>query len=187
VRVIAGEFGGRRLASASAKGLRPTADRVREALFSILGGDVDDARVLDLYAGTGALALEAVSRGAASAVCVERSPAALAALARNVRDLGLGERVRIERGDALAYARRLRGASDRFDVVFCDPPYADPLEPVLESVVAGGWWTRAAVVEHAASRRPAAPTGTEVDTRRYGDTALSIFRRPGDGDAGDTA
>ncbi len=176
MRVIAGEFRGRRLASARAKGLRPTADRVREALFSILGPDVDDARVLDLYAGTGALALEAVSRGAASAVCVERSASALAALERNVRDLGLADRVTIERGDALAYARRLRG-SDRFDVVFCDPPYADPLEPLLDSVVGQGWWTRAAVVEHAASRHPAAPPGTEVDTRRFGDTGVSIFRR----------
>lgn len=177
MRVIAGKFGGRRLASARAKGLRPTADRVREALFSILGPDVEDARVLDLYAGTGALALEALSRGAESAVCVERSAAALSALERNVRELGLAERVAIERGDALAYARRLRGETDRFDVVFCDPPYAEPLEPVLEAVVAGGWWTRAAVVEHAASRRPSAPRGTEVDTRRYGDTGLSIFRR----------
>ncbi len=177
MRVIAGEFGGRRLASAAAKGLRPTADRVREALFSILGSEVEDARVLDLYAGTGALALEALSRGAASAVCVERSAAALAALERNVRDLGLEERVAIERVDALAYARRLRGRTDSFDVVFCDPPYADPLEHLLESVVAEGWWTRAAVVEHAASRRPDAPPGTDVDTRRYGDTGVSIFRR----------
>jgi 16S rRNA (guanine966-N2)-methyltransferase len=177
VRVIAGEFGGRRLTSARAKELRPTADRVREALFSILGADVVDARVLDLFAGTGALALEAVSRGAASAVCVERSTAALIALERNVRELGLEERVAIERGDALAYARRLRGGSDRFDVVFCDPPYAEPLDPVLENVVAEAWWTRATVVEHASSRRPAAPSGTEVDTRRYGDTGISIFRR----------
>jgi 16S rRNA (guanine(966)-N(2))-methyltransferase RsmD len=177
MRVIAGEFRGRRLASARAKGLRPTADRVREALFSILGDDIDGARVLDLYAGTGALALEAMSRGAASAVCVERSAAALAALERNVRDLGLAERVAIERGDALAFARRLRGESDRFDVVFCDPPYADPLDPILEGVVAERWWTQAAVVEHAASRRPVAPPDTEVDTRRYGDTGVSIFRR----------
>ena len=177
MRVIAGEFGGRRLASARTKGLRPTPDRVREALFSILGRDVEDARVLDLYAGTGALALEAVSRGAESAVCVERSPAALSALERNVRELGLEERVTIERGDALAYARRLRGGSDRFDVVFCDPPYAEPLEPALEDVVGGEWWTRAAVLEHAATRRPTAPPGTEMDTRRYGDTGISIFRR----------
>ena len=177
MRVIAGEFRGRRLASARAKGLRPTAERVREALFSILGSDVDDARVLDLYAGTGALALEAVSRGAASAVCVERSAGALAALERNVRDLRLEGRVTIERGDALVYARSLRGDTDRFDVVFCDPPYVDPLEPLLESVVGQGWWTTAAVVEHASSRHPAAPQGTEVDTRRYGDTGVSIFRR----------
>jgi 16S rRNA (guanine966-N2)-methyltransferase len=177
MRVIAGEFGGRRLASARAAGLRPTADRVREALFSILGSAVEDARVLDLYAGTGALALEALSRGARSATCVERSTGALRALERNVRDLGLEERVTIERGDALAYARRQQGQEDRFDLVFCDPPYAEPLEPVLEGVVAPGWWTTAAVVEHAASRGPAAPPGLEADSRRYGDTGLTIFWR----------
>jgi 16S rRNA (guanine(966)-N(2))-methyltransferase RsmD len=175
--VIAGEFRGRRLASARTRGLRPTADRVREALFSILGPAVDGARVLDLYAGTGALALEALSRGARSATCVERSPAALAALERNVRELGLGERVTIVRGDALAFARRLRGESDRFDVVFCDPPYADPPEPVLADVAGGTWWTTAAVLEHAASRPPATPDGLSSDTRRYGDTGVTIFRR----------
>lgn len=178
MRVIAGEFGGRRLASPRAAGLRPTADRVREALFSILGGSVDDARVLDLYAGTGALALEAMSRGARSATCVERSAGALRALERNVRDLGLERRVTIERGDALAYARRLRGESDRFDLIFCDPPYADELEPILEDVVGGSWWTTAAVVEHVATRSPTTPAGLEADTRRYGDTGVTIYRRP---------
>lgn len=177
MRVIAGEFGGRRLASARAAGLRPTADRVREALFSILGGSVEDARVLDLYAGTGALALEALSRGARSAMCVERSAGALRALERNVRELGLGQRVTIERGDALAYARRLRGETDRFDLVFCDPPYADELGPILEDVVGESWWTTAAVLEHVASRLPAAPAGRHADTRRYGDTGVTIFRR----------
>lgn len=178
MRVIAGEFRGRRLASARAPGLRPTADRVREALFSILGDSVEDARVLDLYAGTGALALEALSRGARSATCVERSAGALKALERNVRDLDLADRVRIERGDALAYARGLRGQKGRFDIVFCDPPYADPLEPVLEAVVEEEWWTTAAVIEHASDRSPAAPAGREADTRRYGDTGVTIFRRP---------
>jgi 16S rRNA (guanine966-N2)-methyltransferase len=175
--VIAGEFGGRRLASARAPGLRPTADRVREALFSILGAAVDDARVLDLYAGTGALALEAISRGASSATCVERSAGALRALERNVRDLGLESRVRIERQDALSYARGLRGKRDRFDLVFCDPPYAEGLEQILEHVVEREWWTTAAVVEHAASRSPSAPAGLDADTRRYGDTGVTIFRR----------
>lgn len=177
MRVIAGEFRGRRLASARTRDLRPTADRVREALFSILGPAVDDARVLDLYAGTGALALEALSRGARSATCVERSPAALAALERNVRDLGLGDRVTIVRGDALTWARRLRGETDRFDLVFCDPPYADPPEPVLSDVAGGTWWTTAAVLEHAASRPPVVPEGLLADTRRYGDTGVTIFRR----------
>lgn len=178
MRVIAGEFGGRRLASVRSAGLRPTADRVREALFSILGDDVRGARVLDLYAGTGALALEAISRGARKATCVERSGAALDALERNVRDLGLGLRVRVQRGDALAYARRLRGGPARFDLVFCDPPYADPLDPVLRDVVGESWWTTAAVLEHAASRRPDGPAGLDADTRRYGDSAVTIFRRP---------
>ena len=176
MRVIAGEFGGRRLASTRSAGLRPTADRVREALFSILGRSVEDARVIDLYAGTGALALEAMSRGARSATCVECSGGALRALERNVRDLGLEQRVTIERGDALAYARGLRGETDRFELVFCDPPYADELEPILEDVVAGSWWTTAAVVEHASTRSPATPVGLEADTRRYGDTGVTIFR-----------
>ena len=177
MRVIAGEFGGRRLASARARGLRPTADRVREALFSILGPMVADARVLDLYAGTGALALEALSRGARSATCVERAPTALAALERNVRDLGLAERVTIVRGDALAHARRLAGETDRFDLVLCDPPYADSQEPLLSAVVGGTWWTTAVVIEHAASRPPSTPEGLLADTRRYGDTGVTIFRR----------
>ena len=178
MRVIAGEFGGRRLASVRAPGLRPTADRVREALFSILGDSVKDARVLDLYAGTGALALEAISRGARSATCVERSSGALRALERNVRDLGLQSRVRIERADALSYARGLGGETDRFDLVFCDPPYAEGPAPILEDVVGREWWNTAVVVEHAASRPPDTPAGLVADTRRYGDTGLTIFRRP---------
>jgi 16S rRNA (guanine966-N2)-methyltransferase len=177
MRVIAGEFGGRRLASVRAPGVRPTADRVREALFSILGDAVKDARVLDLYAGTGALALEAISRGAGSATCVERSGGALRALERNVRDLDLQSRVRIERADALSFARGLRGETDRFDLVFCDPPYAEGLAPILEDVVGREWWSTAVVVEHAASRPPDTPSGLVADTRRYGDTGLTIFRR----------
>jgi 16S rRNA (guanine(966)-N(2))-methyltransferase RsmD len=177
MRVIAGEFGGRRLTSVRAPGLRPTADRVREALFSILGDSVKHARVLDLYAGTGALALEAISRGARSATCVERSAGALRALERNVRDLGLQSRVRIERCDSLSFARGLRSETDRFDLVFCDPPYAEGLGPILEDVVSREWWRIAVVVEHAASRPPDTPADLLADTRRYGDTGLTIFRR----------
>jgi len=124
------------------------------------------------------MAFEAISRGARNATCVERSAAALAALERNVRDLGLEQRVKVQRGDALAYARRLRGGPARFDLVFCDPPYSDPLDPILRDVVEAEWWTTAAVVEHSASRRLDVPPGLETDTRRYGDTAVTIVRRP---------
>lgn len=175
--MIAGEFRGRRLASARTRDTRPTAERVREALFSILGADVEGARVLDLYAGTGALALEAVSRGARTATCVERGRAALAALQRNTRDLGLEDRVTIVRDDALAFVRRIADERDRFDLVFCDPPYDEPAGPIVEALGAGRWWTTAAVLEHPAGRPPEAPAGLLADTRRYGDTGVTILRR----------
>ena len=176
--MIAGQFRGRRLASARTRGTRPTADRVREALFSILGADVEGARVLDLYAGTGALALEALSRGARSATCVERSRSALQALERNVRELGLEDRVTVVRGDALAFARGLVAEPDRFELVFCDPPYDDPAEPIVEALGAGTWWTTAAVLEHPSARAPEPPAGFDADTRRYGDTGVTILHRP---------
>lgn len=178
MRVIAGAFGGRRLHSARVPGLRPTADRVREALFSILGQAVRDARVLDLYAGTGALALEAISRGAAAAVCVERDRRALGALSRNVAELGVADRVRIERGDALDYCRRIPEHQAMFDLVLCDPPYADDLALLGGEILDASWWTRVCVIEHAADRRPPDPARPlERETRRYGDTALTLHWR----------
>lgn len=176
MRVIAGEFGGRRLHAADAPGLRPTSDRVREALFSILGDAVEGSEVLDLYAGTGALALEAISRGAARATCVERGRVARRALERNVAALGLEDRVEIRGGDALAFARRCEAEEASFDGVFCDPPYADPLEPVAEAL-SGAWWSTFAVVEHAAGRAVPAPDHVEIDERRYGDTAVTVWWR----------
>jgi 16S rRNA (guanine966-N2)-methyltransferase len=178
LRVIAGRLGGRRLRAARGRGVRPTADRVREALFSILGAAVADAAVLDLYAGTGALAIEAVSRGARRARCVEREAGALAALARNVEDLGLAGRVEVVRGDALEACRRIAAAAETFDVVFCDPPYRMELAPLGPALVAAGWWTTVAVIEHASGTAPLAPpAGVAIDTRRYGDTALSFYWR----------
>ena len=176
--MIGGVYGGRRLHSARVPGLRPTADRVREALFSILGDTVLDARVLDLYAGTGALALEAISRGAATAVCVERDRRALGALSRNVAELGVADRVRIERGDALDYCRRIPEDQAMFDLVLCDPPYTDDLAPLGGAVVDASWWTRVCVIEHAVDRPPPdAVRPVERETRRYGDTALTLLWR----------
>jgi 16S rRNA (guanine966-N2)-methyltransferase len=178
VRVIAGQLGGRRLRAVRGRGVRPTADRVREALFSILGDAVDDARVLDLYAGTGALAIEALSRGARSATCVERERQALAMLGQNVEDLGLGSRVSIVRGDALEFCRRMPVDGGAYEVVFGDPPYRAPLAPLGPALVEAEWWGTVVVLEHAAEAPPpTAPPGVTIDTRRYGDTAITFYWR----------
>src|SRR5204862_7678774 len=118
VRVVAGELRGRRLASPPRRSavVRPTSDRVREAIFSILG-DVQGTRVLDLFCGTGALAIEAISRGAAAGTLVDSDPSLAQ---RNVRELGLDDRCRVVRADVFDHLRRARG---RFDLVFCYPPY----------------------------------------------------------------
>ena len=178
MRVIAGDLGGRRLRATGGRAVRPTADRVREALFSILGSAVADARVLDLYAGTGALAIEALSRGAREATCVEREPRALASLRRNVEDLALEGRVTILRGDALQVCRRLAGDGATYDVVFCDPPYRAPVKPLGPALVEAAWWTTVSVLEHASTTTPPpAPQGVAGDTRRYGDTAITFYWR----------
>jgi 16S rRNA (guanine966-N2)-methyltransferase len=177
MRVIAGELGGRRLASARGGATRPTAERVREALFSILG-PLEGALVLDLFAGSGALGIEALSRGAAHATFVERAPRALAALRANVAALELGERSRVLGGDALA---ALRG-DDKYDLVFLDPPYAmapalaEGLSRALPGVLRAG----ARVVSESGRRAPleleALPIFRE---RRYGDTMIRIHEMTG--------
>jgi 16S rRNA (guanine966-N2)-methyltransferase len=178
MRVIAGRLGGRRLHAARGRGVRPTADRVRESLFAILGDAVLDASILDLYAGTGALAIEALSRGGRRATCVERDTRALAALKRNVDELGLAERVEVAHSDALAFARRVEDRGNRYDLVFCDPPYREPLAPLAGAVLEGGWWTTLTVIEHASSTEPPAPPqGTRSDTRHYGDSAITFYWR----------
>ena len=107
MRIVGGQFGGRRLLMPKDQRVRPTADRVREAWMSILGEALDGARVLDLFAGSGALGLEALSRGAGSATFVELNPPSLKALESNIAALGVGDRVTVHRGDAIRFARRL--------------------------------------------------------------------------------
>lgn len=176
MRVVGGRLGGRRLHSVRAPGLRPTSDRVREAIFSILGATVEDAVVLDLFAGTGAMAIEAVSRGARSATCVERDPAVLRVLRRNLADLGLGEVILVRRGAALDFCRRISEHGARFDVVFSDPPYRYDLAPILDMIASATWWVRVWVLEHASQRSlPALPETAE--TRRWGDTSATFFWR----------
>lgn len=176
VRVIAGQLRGRRLYSARVTGLRPTSDRVREAIFNILGDAVIGSRVLDLYAGTGALAIEALSRGALRATCVERDPSARAALERNVVALDLDARLEIVALDVLDYCRQIVEDGATYDMVFCDPPYATDLEPLIDAVVKRDWWDSVCVFEHAANGS-VGELATTADTRRYGDTGVTFFWR----------
>jgi 16S rRNA (guanine966-N2)-methyltransferase len=173
VRVVAGEFRGRRLAAPRGARTRPTADRVREALFSMLG-DVSGARVLDLYAGSGALGIEALSRGAESAVFVERDPRAVAAIERNLESLGVEQEVLRE--DVVRFLRRGAGT---FDLVFCDPPYdsasrlAGPLTERLPEVTSAD----ARIVTESDKRNPLELPFPLVTERTYGDTRIAIHGR----------
>jgi len=175
VRVVAGRFGGRRLTAPGGRGTRPTSDRVREALFAILG-DVEGLRVLDLFAGSGALGIEALSRGAASAVFVERSARAAHAVRTNLAALGVDAPV--VRADARAVLRDARARADAYDLVFLDPPYREAaawgreLSTALEGVLAPG----ARVVSESDRRAPLDLALPLADERRYGDTLIRIHR-----------
>ncbi len=179
MRVTGGELGGRRLASPPA-GVRPTSDRVREALFARLH-DLAGAHVLDLYAGTGALGIEALSRGAERAVFVERGAAPIAVLRRNLVALDLRDRTRVLRGDVRSVLRRLGRERERFDLVLADPPYddADVAGPLARLAAGELLAPGAVVVVERGRRHPVASIEGLVsrDARRYGDTTLEWFER----------
>ena len=182
MRVVGGRLRGRSLAGPRTQAIRPTSDRLRESLFNILahayGDPVSDARVLDLFAGTGALGLEAMSRGAAFALFVDDGAQARALIRQNVEALGLGGTTRIFRRDAT----RLGPAHpvEPFSLAFLDPPYGKGLaESALESARAGGWLAPDAliVVEEAADAQFTPPAGfAELERRRYDDTELVFLR-----------
>ncbi|MEM9393615.1 MAG: 16S rRNA (guanine(966)-N(2))-methyltransferase RsmD [Pseudomonadota bacterium] len=180
MRIIAGRFGGRRLAQVgqgdAAAHLRPTPDRVREALFSSLssnayGNRITDARVLDLFAGTGALGLEALSRGAASATFVENGRVAQKLLAKNIQLLGVKAQTKLLRRDVL---RRGENTDAPYNLVFLDPPYKQELG--ARALALPGWIAAGALIvwEEAAPQDP--PPGFErLDHRRYGDTHITVM------------
>ncbi len=178
MRITGGQYRSRALKAPKGSLTRPTSDRVREALFSILGPRAAARRVLDLYAGTGALGLEALSRGAESVVFVERSKEALAALRANVEALGLVARACVASAVERA-ARDLEG--ERFDLVFADPPYADVKSGAavraIEALVLPHLAPSALLVLEHASRDPAPLIEGLVldDGRTYGDTTLSFY------------
>jgi len=170
-RIIAGLFGGRRLVLPADARVRPTADRVREAWMSILGERLAGARVLDLFAGSGALGLEALSRGAERVTLVELSPASLAAIRANLDALGVADRVSVHRGDAMRFIARLGPRA--FDIALADPPYTVPHAERLVAAFRARPFAALLAVEHPAS---VAPGGDE--TRRYGDVALTFCHAP---------
>jgi 16S rRNA (guanine966-N2)-methyltransferase len=183
MRVVGGTLRGRPLAAPKSQGIRPTADRLREALFNILlhayGDPIGGARVLDLFAGTGAFGIEALSRGATFALFVDDGAEARALLRENVATLGLGGVSRIFRRDATKLGPAY--PVEPFSLVFLDPPYGQGLaEKALASARAGGWLAPNAliVVEEAAKADFAAPEGfAALERRRYDDTEF-IFLKP---------
>lgn len=178
MRVVAGRFGGRTLKGPSHQGLRPTSDRVREAVFNILGNRVSGARVLDLFAGTGGLGIEAASRGAASVVFVEADRRALTLLRTNLTQLGL-ESATVIAGDVFTVLPRLAENDERFSLILADPPYQTGAAQRVLAFLAG----KPILTEHGllvlesrASEEISLPAGLRrIDRRTYGDTAVDFY------------
>lgn len=182
MRIVGGAFRGRSLKAPGDARIRPTADRTREALFNVIGhgfpGALDGSRVLDLFAGTGALGLEALSRGAASCLFVEESADARGLIRDNVEALGLNGRAKIFRRDATRLGEA--GTIAPFSLLFADPPYGRDLgAPALAAALAGKWLAAEAlcVVEEALGAPFAPPSGFSLlDARTYGDTVIRFLR-----------
>ncbi len=185
MRIISGKYRGRKLKAVPGLKTRPTADRVREALFNILGEMVIRARVLDLYAGTGALGLEALSRGAQRAVLVEKDPVATAVIGENIAALGEHRAARLIPGDCRAALELLAGRGDVFDLILADPPYRGRAgENLLAEIGRFGILNRdgVAVIEHSPATEIIVPGESWHLLRRkkYGRTVLSFYcRAPG--------
>lgn len=185
MRIVGGQFKGRAIAAPAGRDTRPTSDRAREAVFNILAhapwsAGIEGRRVLDVFAGSGALGLEAMSRGAAFALFVETDAAARGAIRDNIEALGLFGTTRIHRRDATDLGLKPAGLGEPFDLVFLDPPYHRGLgERALAKLGEGGWITNDALIvfECAADEAPATPGYALLDTRDYG-AAKVLFLKP---------
>ena len=184
MRIVGGAFRGRALATPKSNDIRPTTDRTRESLFNILAHAFDDAssgaRVLDLFAGTGALGLEAMSRGAAFCLFVETDHAARGAIRDNIEALGLYGNTRLHRRSATDLGEKPAGVGSPFSLAFLDPPYhRDLVNPALDCLVKGNWLAPDAVaVVETASDEMIAPAGWEIlDTRDYGAARVWFLKR----------
>ena len=185
MRIVSGEFRGKALVAPKGQATRPTSDRARQAIFNILehapwSGGVRDRRVIDLFAGSGALGFEALSRGAAFCLFVETDEAARGAIRENVDSLGLFGRTRVHRRDATQLGVRPGADGPAFDLAFLDPPYAKGLgEQALTRLVEGGWLAPGAIVvfERGVSEPPFEAAGFEaLDARDYGAARVNFLR-----------
>ena len=175
MRIVAGEWRGRRIKAPKGDSVRPTLDRVREAWMSMVHTSLPDARVLDLYAGSGALGLEALSRGAGWVDFVENDPRTFRVLQENVGLLGAGVRSTLHREDAIAFLLKVSEGTDArpaYGVAFADPPYRQQLAVQLADLWLKSPFATIFGVEHESSE--SLPAGG--DTRRYGDTSITIYR-----------
>jgi len=184
MRIIAGALKGRRILSPPGLKVRPTSDRARETLFSVLGESVSGSAFLDLFAGTGAVGLEAVSRGAREAVFVEKDSRAASSLAGNIRRLDVGEICRLLRTDWLTACRRLKKERNTFEFVFADPPYGEPLAGIcLSSRITSDilHFSGTLIVEHRRGENLPAPPEGLVMIRDVvsGEAAFSMYRKEG--------
>ena len=171
MRIIAGKWRSRIIEAPPGRNTRPTTDRVREAWMSMLQPDLPDSRVLDLFAGSGALGLEALSRGAEQATFVEKAPRALRALQANIETLGASDQSIVVRADALRFIENLEPFA--YDLAVADPPYGQGLAEALADVVLKRPFAHALWVEHGASET--LPESEHMRTRRYGDTAITLI------------
>lgn len=179
MRVVAGTLGGRKLSSPPSSITRPTSDRVRESLFALLG-PIDGANVLDLFAGSGALAIESLSRGAARAVLVERNSAAAKVITANLEALGIAEpQARLIRGSAQKALEQAAKAAETYDLIFLDPPYGQPamLGDDVAELIGTILAPDARVVTESDRRQPLELHLPMIDERRYGDTLIRIHQR----------
>jgi len=180
MRISAGEYRGRRLKSPKGAGTRPTSDLLRQAIFNVVGPRLAGARVLDLYAGTGAIGLEALSRGARHATFVERDRDALESLRANIRALGVAEQASVVAAEVPAALRRLAAAAARFDCVFLDPPYgAAAAGPCVERLAPGGVLSENALLVVQAFHKEALPAAVgalrQAWRRRYGESSVTVY------------
>lgn len=187
MRIIGGTLSGRTIIAPKGRDTRPTADRARQAIFNILASrddaEIAGARVIDLFAGTGAMGLEALSRGAAFCLFVETDAAARGAIRDNIEALGLFGTTRLHRRSAVDLGVKPAGVGGPFTLAFLDPPYgADLAAPALGALAAGAWLAPGAlaVVEQGAREAPAVAGGfVEVDRRKYGAAQVGVYRVAG--------